>query len=281
MSETQDGLGSGRGSSESKIFLTIIDGKVTRKAKEGEPNAVSRINKNQVTVWEVKNDFICGILENISIEKNENMKDRLELILSIRAGGKLYEFQVPLLDKFGQSLCARLPFLELGQWFKFTPYSFQDKTKVNKKGEPKVISGMNVFTRGIDGVETKIVINKDNGPKTPEWPGESADEDEKDLWKLEMNKFYKKFAALQVIRITRKGLSENGKPAVTEQQASTEGQGIYAQIEKQTSYEVQAPISGGIGDNRPLSEIAGSIAPENDLPFMIALLLSIGTLIPF
>jgi len=45
---------------------------------------------------------------------------------------------------------------------------------------------------------------------------------------------------------------ENAAPAQTPQQAST---------------EAQAPISGGIGDNRPLSEIAGGAAIEDGLPF--------------
>jgi len=248
MSETQDGLGSGRGSSESKTFLTIIDGKVTRKAKEGEANAVSRINKNQVTVWEVKYDFISGILEDFSIEKNTNMKDRLEIILSIRAGEKLYQFQVPLLDKFGQSLCARLSFLNLGQWFKFAPYSFHDKTKVNSKGEPKVISGMNVFTRGIDGVETKIIINKDNGPKTPEYPGAGADEEAIGMWKIQMNSFYKKLAAAELMRIKNIPASEQGAPAQTDQKAS---------------FEAQAPEPTGTN----LTWGGAALSTDNDLPF--------------
>jgi hypothetical protein len=68
------------------------------------------------------------------------------------------------------------------------------------------------------------------------------------------------------------------KPAVTEQQASFEAQ---APAPPSASAEEQAPISGGIGDSRPLSEIAGGAANDFDLPFVIALLLSIGTLIPF
>lgn len=61
------------------------------------------------------------------------------------------------------------------------------------------------------------------------------------------------------------------KPAVTDQKASFDAQAPAA-----SSQAVPEPI----GDQRPLSEISG-MASDSDLPFMIALLLSMTALIPF
>lgn len=53
------------------IFLNFSLGKIRQSVKEGTPKAVSRVNKNQKTVWELVHDAWVGRLEDITTRKTK------------------------------------------------------------------------------------------------------------------------------------------------------------------------------------------------------------------
>lgn len=83
---------------------------------------------------------------------------------------------------------------------------------------------------------------------------------------------------LFVEKVLPKAVKSNFKGTIAERQPVAEQQ-VPVQTDQVASFDAQKPEvkSEPIGDSRSLSEIAF----ENDLPFVIVLLLSIGTLIPF
>jgi hypothetical protein len=188
-------MGFGNQSQGSRVtYVNIVGGKLSIRAQEGDEGAVSRINKNEVTVWEKHYPNLTGTLVSVECKMNEKLKAN-EYILTIDDVGTIYKLSIPCDSNYGDSLAVRLPNLKAGQIYTFTPFDFEDKTKKNNKGEPAKIIGISI-KQGEDKIQP--YYTKED-PKDRPQGEEGMDADDYKVYKIKLRKFYRglvdKFAA--------------------------------------------------------------------------------------
>lgn len=242
--------GLGNRTQERITFLNVINGKIARKATKDEQGAVSRINKNQIEVWEMFFDSFTGRIVKGEVIINEKMENQKEIHLTLMAGIDKFKLQVPLEGKFGNTLAVRLRDIKGGQYVKLEPYSFDDPNGPDRTGKTRRISGMNVFVGNSTNNMEKVIVNKDNAPSDmPKFPESKnyKDEDEYridvDTWKSKMRVWYSKFAKAELERIN----SEVEKLTAVKPKPTKEDYSISADIRE--------------------TNIAETDITENDLPF--------------
>jgi hypothetical protein len=178
----------------STTYVNIVGGKLSIRAKEGDDGAVSRTNKNDVVVWERHYPNLTGALINVDCKMNEKLKAN-EYIITIDDVGTTYKLSIPCDSNYGDSFIVRLPNLKLNQFYTFTPFDFEDKTKKNRKGEPMKIIGISI-KQGDDKIQPFYTREE---PKDRPVGEENMDADDYKVYQIKLRKFYRglvdKFAA--------------------------------------------------------------------------------------
>lgn len=148
----------------SNTYLSIINGKLAQKVKEGTPGAKARENKNGETVHELLFTGIKGKISNISLTEE---KFGYELHITIINGGQKYVIQIPASGGYAFGFLSRVPNIDYLKEAELRPFAIKegDKTKNffvvyqdGKKVEP-------FFTKdapnGLPALELKKVRGKD------------------------------------------------------------------------------------------------------------------------
>jgi hypothetical protein len=180
-------MGFGNQSQGNRVtYVNIVGGKLSIKAQEGDEGAVSRVNKNEVTVWEKHYPNLTGTLVSVECKMNEKLKAN-EYILTIDDVGTIYKLSIPCDSNYGDSFAVRLPNLKAGQIYTFTPFDFEDKTKKNNKGEPAKIIGISI-KQGDDKIQPYYTKEE---PKDRPQGEKGMDADDYKVYKIKLRKFYR------------------------------------------------------------------------------------------
>lgn len=100
---------------ETMLYIGTFQGNFVRRVGEGEPNAVTRVNKNGKTVHEVRFNTITGRLTDIS-EKDSEFGKRW--IFVFEAGGQKLSLESSQKGSLATTIINRLPNLDLSNPFK-------------------------------------------------------------------------------------------------------------------------------------------------------------------
>lgn len=172
-------MGLNSSNSESKIYLNIVGGKISRRFKEhqtenGKQVTIEREIKDKETGAVIKTvierhyDSIDAYITGASIDKEG--KFGIMLVFELTEGDENFTLQFPLDSNYGRSILYRVPKLDPTRKVVFKPYNFESKEEMNNNGKPKKIVGVNLFY--LEGqVEEKImpVWTKENPGKLPAW----------------------------------------------------------------------------------------------------------------
>lgn len=162
------------------IYLNIFSGKIARSAKPDEPGAEKRINKKEKEVWEVFYKSVDGNLVEMKIEDTDFGQMCSMILQDVDVK---YKLTFPVKGDYFGSLAKKAHNIDVDSKMTITPYSFADKDK-----PLRTIAGLNIYQ---NGNKVENFITKDNpmdGPRLA--PNHTIDE--KDQFKLDIVRFYKK-----------------------------------------------------------------------------------------
>lgn len=128
--------------SSNRIYLSVADGKIIQRVKEGTPNAIQRVTKNGKTVHEIKFGSLSGFLSGVSIKENEFGKD---WVFEIEDNGEVFNLQMMYNSRYATTFLNALlnPVVDLNMPITITPWSKEvdgkSKTTVYlKQGEADI-----------------------------------------------------------------------------------------------------------------------------------------------
>lgn len=132
----------GLNQNSNRIYLSVADGKIIQRVKEGTPNAIQRVTKNGKTVHEIKFGSLSGFLSAVSIKENEFGKD---WIFEIEDNGEVFNLQMMYNSRYATTFLNALlnPVVDLNLPITITPWSKEvdgkSKTAVYlKQGEEDI-----------------------------------------------------------------------------------------------------------------------------------------------
>jgi hypothetical protein len=166
-------------------YVSIVGGKLSVRAKEGDEGAVSRVNKNNETVWEKLYPSIEGMLQNLECYKNE--KSGWQYIITLDDVGEIYKITIPCESKYGDNLACKIGNLKKGEIYNIRPYDFEDREQKNSAGKPLRQTGLSI-SRGQEKIQ--LYITKDNPQGRPASTGKLDEEDYK-VFMIQVRKFYR------------------------------------------------------------------------------------------
>lgn len=104
--------------SSNAIYLSIGEGKITRRVKEPTGRSRERINKNGVTVHEEHYPAVEGIITDISVKDGDYGK---QWIVKLEDDGDEYQLQMPYSSGYSASFLKALPNVDLSKKVRLTP----------------------------------------------------------------------------------------------------------------------------------------------------------------
>jgi hypothetical protein len=132
----------GLNQNSNRIYLSVADGKIIQRVKEGTPNAIQRVTKNGKTVHEIKFGSLSGFLSGVSIKENEFGKD---WVFEIEDNGEVFNLQMMYNSRYATTFLNALlnPVVDLNMPITITPWSKEvdgkSKTAVYlKQGEEDI-----------------------------------------------------------------------------------------------------------------------------------------------
>lgn len=171
-------MGLSTSNSERTTFLNIIEGKITKKTNQDNPEAVARVNKKNVTVYEQQYDKLEAKIVSMKIEKDDYGK---KLVIELEEAADRYTLTLPVESKFFDHFCAKIGNVDRTQLVTIAPYSFVPKGEAQKK------SGLNFYQNGTK-VEYFFTEKDTKGKPMP--ASAKLDEDEWKIFKMQERKFY-------------------------------------------------------------------------------------------
>lgn len=132
------------GNSQNKIYLSVADGKIVQRVKEGTPGSVARAKKDGVLVHELKYGFITGTLIGISTRTSQYQGGELkEWQFEITDGGENYLLSMMFDSRYATSFLFALcnPSVDLSQpitinpWMKVVDDKKRTACYLNQNGE--------------------------------------------------------------------------------------------------------------------------------------------------
>lgn len=108
--------------SSNRTYLSVADGKIIQRVKEGTPNAIQRTTKNGKVVHEIKFGSLSGFLSGISIKENEFGKD---WVFEIEDSGDVFNLQMMYNSRYATTFLNALlnPVVDLNMPITITPWS--------------------------------------------------------------------------------------------------------------------------------------------------------------
>jgi len=93
-------------SNSNYIYLSVFNGKITRRVAEGTPGAIERENKNGKQVFELTYDNLSGRLLNIEFRDGDYGK---EIHFVVADGIDKYRLQIPFSSPAAKGFISRFP----------------------------------------------------------------------------------------------------------------------------------------------------------------------------
>lgn len=178
---------SNRSAGDRKIFANIVAGKLALKASkaddvsaDGTP-ATTRINKNQVEVYEFLYSDLEAIFEGVKVERSEQLKSYSYQVMMRIPAGELVIITIPADSKYGDSFAQKLHNIKIGQLLRVQPYDF-----IAKDGKKQV--GVSLVQ---NGEKIAPYFTKEDPKGRPQPSAEKLDEDEWKAYMILLRKFYR------------------------------------------------------------------------------------------
>lgn len=143
-------MGLGNHSGGNTTYLTIINGKITRKVSEGTPNAVPRTNKQGNVVYELHYDSLSGMIKSIDTKDGDFGKQWLVNIVDDLDN---FQLQIPYSGKYAYSILRRLPNIDFNMPVMIKTGIYEEKS---------------YLTISQDGEKVEYFFTKDNPNGLPE-----------------------------------------------------------------------------------------------------------------
>lgn len=185
--------------SSNKIYYTVFDQKFRTRVREGEPDALERINKKGVQVFEREVNAMFGMIEDISVEDSDYGK-QIKITLDANEDGKHPILGFGVESKNGRDMMKLLPAVDFSREVRILPYRF---TPTDGKDE---LSGISIAQKNDEGKFTEKIQNyfiepvtkkHINGYPTIDW--DNSSESEQKIYKIKRDEFLLKHLMEKVI----------------------------------------------------------------------------------
>lgn len=110
--------------SASTTYLTIINGKITKKASIATPGAIERVNKMNETVYELHFDSLTGMVKKIDTKDGDYGK---QWLITITDNLDDFMIQIPFSGRYANGFLKRLPNIDLNNEIEIKTGVFQEK----------------------------------------------------------------------------------------------------------------------------------------------------------
>jgi len=118
------------GNNTNTTYLSFYEGFFTKKVDSSVENAIMRINKNQVQVWELKYDTISGIIQSIQYAEKEFQGNLLRSWnIKMKDGEDYYELQMPYSSRATTMILLKLPNIDVNEPIELRAYWFEKDKK--------------------------------------------------------------------------------------------------------------------------------------------------------
>lgn len=121
---SNNGLSTGRRNGGSNIYLKVMNGKLVQTVKEGTPNSVQRLNKNNETVFELLFTGLTARITNIALIDGKFGK---ELEVKAKTGEQAFVIQTPSSGGYAYGFFTRMTNLDFEKDTEIVPYAIEDK----------------------------------------------------------------------------------------------------------------------------------------------------------
>jgi len=179
------------GESTNAIYLKISDGKVRRKANEGEEGVTSRtltIDGETRTLFEKVYNSVSGNIT--AIYKSEHEQYGVSWSIVLVDGDETYSVQISETSRYFQSFAMLIPNIDFSQKLTIKPYSIAVKGKEYKNQGITIYQNGNKvanFYKTYDP-ETKKSTPK-NGLEKFDWD-KAVKKSQKDILKIQIREFF-------------------------------------------------------------------------------------------
>lgn len=169
-----------RGQFSKKDYLNCSRGKWRMRVDQGHPEAQTRIEDNpstgeKVTLHEIVYDFISGVVKKIWTESHEKYGSKW--CLQIHDADDIVVLNIPMNSGYASATITKLLNADITKPIKFVPYYFEEDKK----------SRMVLYQ---DDQKVESLYTRENQRDFPIFP-EGGDNDDINLWKIQVNKFLK------------------------------------------------------------------------------------------
>jgi hypothetical protein len=179
---------------ENKTYLHISLGKLRQKATEGAPNAQSRVNKDNKTVWEFVYNWVEGKIVSIYHKEDDKFGNSFEVTLD----DNTTKYQVSFAEKsnFFQDFFSKLPNADLSKPIRIIPYDFEGENGRAIRGVTLMQDGVKIenyfVSKGDNGYEYKFDFPKPDNPK-------KMDKDDWKMYFIKVVKFLRAYIKSDII----------------------------------------------------------------------------------
>lgn len=125
------------------IYLSVVGGELRQRVQEGTEGCLTRTTKEGKTVYEKTYGGLIGIVTDVKVQYNDVIKAE-ELMVNLEDVGEKYVIRFNFNTDFAQNFIDKLPNIPHGRHIYIDPYSFDDKEKKDKDGNPKKIKGITI-----------------------------------------------------------------------------------------------------------------------------------------
>lgn len=185
--------------SSDKVYYSVFDQKFRTKVREGTPDAIERINKKGVQVFERESSALFGKIEDVFLEDSDFGK-QIKIVLDKNEDGKHPVIGFGVESKNGRDVLKLLPSVDFSKEVRILPYRF------TPEGGSEEISGISIAEQDEEGKFTKKVQNHFidsetkkpiNGFPTIAW--DSSTEAEQKIYKIQRDAFLVEYLEKNVL----------------------------------------------------------------------------------
>lgn len=102
-----------------KTFLSVNDGKITRRVEEGTPNAVKKTKKDGTHYHELQYPAVSGYI--VGVNKRETQWGT-NLAIDISDNGELFSLEMPWSSRYSSGFFCCMPNIDVSRKIRFSPY---------------------------------------------------------------------------------------------------------------------------------------------------------------
>ena len=186
-------------STSDKQFYQVFDGAFRTRVREDYPEAIRRINKNNVEVFEREVRALFGVIEDVAIEKTD-FGDQIKITLDENEEKKHPVLSFGVESKNGRDVLRKLPSVDFTKEVRIMPYRFTPEDSPEEK------SGISFTQQDSDGKFTVKIENffydaekKSYKHEFPTIDWDNATESQQKIYKVQRDDFLVQYLKENVI----------------------------------------------------------------------------------